>query len=45
VSSILDSGLALVLAFQSLGTWLVFPMKAFTFLGTEEFFFAVLPAI
>jgi membrane-associated phospholipid phosphatase len=45
VSSILDSGLALVLAFQSLGTWLVLPMKAFTFLGTEEFFFAVLPAI
>lgn len=31
--------------FQQLGTWLLLPMKAISFLGQEEFFLLVMPAI
>lgn len=31
--------------FQSLGAWLEFPMRLFTFMGEEQFFMLVMPAI
>lgn len=31
--------------FQSLGEWLYFPMRFFTFLGDEEFYLFIMPAI
>ncbi len=31
--------------FQSLGDWLILPMKFFTFLGKEEFYLLIMPAI
>jgi membrane-associated phospholipid phosphatase len=33
----------ITLFLQNLGTWLALPMKVFTFVGTEEFFFIVMP--
>lgn len=35
----------LILIIQALGTWLVAPMQAFSFLGREEFFMAILPLL
>lgn len=37
--------LSFILFLQHLGTWLEFPMQAFTFLGNELFFLLVMPAI
>jgi len=37
--------LSLVIAFQSLGDWLVLPMRFFSFLGTEEFYMLILPVL
>lgn len=37
--------LSWVLAFQSLGDWLIPPMKFFSFLGTENFYTLVLPVL
>ena len=34
-----------VIAFQSIGDWLIFPMRFFSFLGTEEFYILVLPIL
>lgn len=42
---ILEWGVSLVLALQNMGTWLVGPMKAFTFLGNEEFFLLIAPIL
>jgi membrane-associated phospholipid phosphatase len=42
----LTSGsLDLIRALQSLGGWLVVPMKFFSFLGTEEFYMLILPLV
>lgn len=38
-------GINLIVAIQSLGGWLQTPMQFFTFLGSENFFFLVLPLI
>lgn len=38
-------GIAIIAALQSLGEWLVSPMQAITFLGNEEFYLFVAPAI
>ncbi len=38
-------GIDWIIAIQSLGGWLELPMKFFTFLGYENFFFLVLPLI
>jgi len=38
-------GVNWIIAIQSLGAWLEAPMKFFSFLGTENFFFLVLPLI
>ena len=35
----------IILFFQSLGTWLVEPMKFFSMLGYEEFFMLIMPSI
>ena len=45
MQALIDNGIALVIAFQSLGDWLIAPMNFFSQLGTEEFFFLVLPLI
>ncbi len=34
-----------VILFQSLGDWLVVPMRFFSFLGTEEFYILILPIL
>jgi membrane-associated phospholipid phosphatase len=38
-------GVTITLFFQALGQWLVLPMKAFSFLGQEEAFMLLLPAL
>jgi len=40
-----DFDLSLVIAFQSLGDWLVPFMRFFSFLGTEEFYIILLPIL
>lgn len=40
-----DLDLTWVIAFQSLGNWLVYPMRFFSFLGTEEFYILILPIL
>jgi membrane-associated phospholipid phosphatase len=44
-NQLLDAGISIVLFLQNLGNWLVTPMKFFSFLGTEEFFLFVAPAV
>lgn len=41
----LDSGISIILYLQNLGDWLVAPMQFFSFLGTEEFYLFVAPAV
>ena len=43
LESLWDLGITTTLAVQSLGAWLLVPMEFFSFLGTEGFFFLVLP--
>jgi membrane-associated phospholipid phosphatase len=45
MDSLVLQGIELVRGFQSLGGWLKLPMLFFTFLGTEEFYIIVVPAI
>lgn len=45
LENLLNSGIPLVLYLQSLGNWLLEPMKFFSFLGYEEFFLFVAPAV
>lgn len=42
---ILESGVALVVAFQALGGWLIAPMRFFTFLSSQEFLLLILPVV
>lgn len=42
---LIQNGIDWIIAIQSLGSWLELPMKFFTFLGHENFFFLVLPLI
>jgi hypothetical protein len=42
---IINSQIPIILYIQSLGAWLATPMKLLSFLGTEEFFLLVAPAI
>lgn len=42
---ITESGISFILLFQNLGDWLIAPMRFFSELGTEDFFFLVLPLI
>jgi membrane-associated phospholipid phosphatase len=45
MDAVLDWGIQVVLWFQGLGTWLVAPMKLFSFLGNEEFFLLLAPVL
>jgi hypothetical protein len=45
MEAILNLGVQIVLLLQSLGGWLIGPMKFFSFLGNEEFFLLVAPAL
>ena len=45
MQTIIDGGIAFIIGLQSLGDWLIIPMKFFSYLGTEDFFFLVLPLI
>ncbi len=45
METILQDSIAWIVALQSLGDWLTLPMKFFTFLGSEEFFLLILPAL
>jgi membrane-associated phospholipid phosphatase len=40
-----QTGVNWIIAIQSLGDWLAGPMKFFSFLGLEDFFFLILPLI
>lgn len=45
MEAVFNSGITLILSIQNMGAWLLGPMKFFSFLGSEEFFLAVLPVI
>ena len=45
MDSVLNFGVTLITWLQSLGNWLVGPMKFFSFLGSEEFYLMIAPAI
>lgn len=40
-----DGGIGLILYLQNLGNWMNFSMKFFTFLGSENFFLLIAPAL
>ena len=37
--------LSWVIAFQSIGDWLILPMRFFSFLGTEDFYILIMPLL
>ena len=45
MEELLNSGIGIILAFQSWGEWLLIPMNFFSFLGTEDFYILALPVI
>jgi membrane-associated phospholipid phosphatase len=45
MDQILNTGISINLFFQGLGSWLKTPMEMFSFLGTEYFYLAIIPAI
>ncbi len=45
MQTLIDSSVAIVIAIQGMGEWLIVPMRFFSNLGTENFFFIVLPLI
>ena len=45
MESIWDVGISMIVFLQSIGSWLEAPMKFFSFLGQEEFYLLVAPAI
>jgi membrane-associated phospholipid phosphatase len=45
MQTLIDSSIALIIAIQAMGNWLTVPMQFFSNLGTENFFFIVLPLI
>jgi membrane-associated phospholipid phosphatase len=45
MQNLIESGIALVISLQNAGDWLIAPMRFFSQLGTEDFFFLVLPLI
>ncbi len=42
---LIQNGINWIIAIQSLGGWLEVPMQFFSFLGTQDFFFLVLPLV
>lgn len=45
MGALIQNGIGWIIAIQSLGSWLEYPMKFFTSLGSENFFFLVLPLL
>jgi membrane-associated phospholipid phosphatase len=45
MQTLIDSSIAIIIAIQGMGEWLTIPMQFFSYLGTEDFFFMVLPLI
>jgi membrane-associated phospholipid phosphatase len=45
MDDLIQTGIEWIVAIQGLGGWLETPMQFFTFLGTQDFFFLVLPLI
>jgi membrane-associated phospholipid phosphatase len=45
METLLNGGINWIVVLQGLGAWLTLPMKAFSFLGSEDFFMLVLPAL
>lgn len=45
MDSLLNGGINWIVFLQGWGTWLTQPMKAFSFLGSEDFFMMVLPLL
>ncbi len=45
MQTLIEYGIALIIALQAIGDWLIVPMRLFSYLGNEEFFFLVLPLI
>ncbi|MHB8778351.1 MAG: phosphatase PAP2 family protein [Anaerolineales bacterium] len=45
MQTFIDSEIAFVIALQGFGDWMILPMRFFSYLGTEDFFFLVLPLI
>jgi membrane-associated phospholipid phosphatase len=45
IDTYFDLNFQILFAVQNLGSWLNFPMKFFTFLGNEEFYLLLMPAI
>jgi len=45
MNPLIDFGISFITTFQSLGSWLETPMKAFSFLGSENFYLIFLPLI
>lgn len=45
MQTLIEYGIALIVSLQGAGDWLVVPMRFFSSLGTENFFFLVLPLI
>ena len=45
MQTLIDAGIAFIIGLQGLGDWLTIPMQFFSYLGTEDFFFLVLPLI
>lgn len=45
MDGLIQMGVEWIIAIQSMGGWLELPMKFFSFLGTQDFFFLVLPLI
>ena len=43
MQTLIESGIAIIIAIQSMGDWLIAPMRFFSYLGNEEFFLLVLP--
>jgi membrane-associated phospholipid phosphatase len=45
MQAVYDFGIRFIASLQALGAWQTIPMKFFSFLGTEEFYLLVLPAL
>ncbi len=45
MQTLIENGIAFIVALQGAGDWLIAPMRFFSYLGNEEFFLLVLPLI
>jgi membrane-associated phospholipid phosphatase len=45
MQALIEQGIAFIISLQAMGDWLIAPMQFFSYLGTEDFFFIVLPLV